>query len=194
MKTEAILTKSLVETLEDLTQNKHSFEEIVRELFSYTYNDYNLLFELDKVNIQDESYKRVPVFNSENCAASLKVWGLDNATAIHDHNPYERAIKVLKGSLTIVNYRENTNFIEYNGVEMAFANQIFREDHSGIHSIVNNSDEITVSLHIYSTQHPDLRGVRIFDTKKRKIGRLNDKAQTCSWNLAEEAYEEVISV
>ena len=62
MKTEITLSKPLVEMLEDLVQKPRSFEETTEELFAFNYNDYNLLFELDKITVTKDTYKLVPVY------------------------------------------------------------------------------------------------------------------------------------
>lgn len=194
MKTDSIIVKSLVETLEDLVLHPKNFDEIVNELFGYNYKDYNKLFEIDKIDVKNETYIRVPVYNGENCVAILMIWGIDNKTAIHDHNNYDGRIKVLKGELTEVSYRENDNFIEYDGSGTANEGAIFPEEYGGIHSIVNNSDEISVSLHIYSTSQLNLIGVRIFDTENRRIAWLNENATSCSWKLPENAYDKILRI
>lgn len=194
MRTQTSIKETLVDVLENLMQHPKGFDETVRELFRYNYSDYNQWFEISKLSVERETYKRVPVFRSQECVAILMIWGKDNTTAIHDHNNYDGRIKVLKGSLTEVSYRENSNFIEYNGVGTAYEGQIFPEEYGGIHSIVNNSDGISVSLHIYRTSELNLKGVRLFDTEKRRVAWLNDNASSCSWKLPEDSYEKIINI
>lgn len=194
MKTIAKPTKSLTETLENLEKFQLSFDEIVDELFAYSYLDYHFLFKLDDLNVENETYERFPVFQGKNCVAILMLWGIDNTTAIHDHGNYDGRIKVLKGELTEVSYRENDNFIEYDGAGVTHENQSFLEEYGGIHSIVNNSDEISVSLHVYRTSQLNLKGVRIFDTENRRIAWLSEYAASCSWMLPKNAYDKVIKI
>lgn len=194
MRTQTSIKETLVDVLENLMQQPKGFDETVRELFRYNYSDYNQWFEISKLSVERETYKRVPVFRSQECVAILMIWGKDNTTAIHDHNNYDGRIKVLKGSLTEVSYRENSNFIEYNGVGTAYEGQIFPEEYGGIHSIVNNSDGISVSLHIYRTSELNLKGVRLFDTEKRRVAWLNDNASSCSWKLPEDSYEKIVNI
>lgn len=177
--------------LEDLMLKPGSFDETAEELFAYAYDDYNLLFELDKIPVEAETYKRIPVLKGENCVAWLMVWGIDNATAIHDHKNYDGRIKILKGNLTEVSYRENSNFIEYDGAATVFEGDVFPEEYGGIHSIVNNSDAVSVSLHVYRTSQLNLEGVRIFDTENRKIAWMSENADRCSWHLPQDAYRKI---
>lgn len=193
MKTQNILAKSLVVVLDDLKKIPHTFAGCVDALFEYGYEEFDLLFQLRSVAVEAASYKRIPVLQSDGCVAVLMVWGSENHTAIHDHKNYDGRIKVLKGSLTEVKYRENSNFIEYDGVSTAHEGDVFPEE-SGIHSIINQADGVSVSLHVYRTSQLHLNGVRIFDTEKRKVALLNSKASHCSWKLPEEAYDEVLQL
>ncbi|MDO5616310.1 MAG: cysteine dioxygenase family protein [Cruoricaptor ignavus] len=188
------MDKSLIHSLEYLTQVPHHFDTICEELFAFNYQDYDLLFELSKINVEKETYKRIPIYKGEGCVAVIMIWGADNITAIHDHSNYDGKIKVLKGRLTEVSYRENSNFIEYDGVDTAFENQIFPEEYGGIHSIVNRAEGVSVSLHIYRTSQLHLSGVRIFDTEHRRVAWLSENATSCSWNLSENCYSKIVKV
>lgn len=193
MNAESNIKKGLIETLSVLKPNS-DFTTVQDNLFMYDYEDYNALFELEKIVVEHDAYQRVPVYRGTHCVAILMVWGRDNVTAIHDHSNFDGRIKVLKGTLTEVSYRENFNFIEYNGVETAFAGQVLPEEIGGIHSIINQSDDFSVSLHIYSTSQLNLEGVRIFDTKNRRVAWLNEYATHCSWQLPQNSYSKIINV
>jgi cysteine dioxygenase len=183
-------SKSLELLLQKLKTEKFSFEETAEMLFYYDYQDFNTLFHIDKIAVANKPYHRLPIYNG-NFVAILMIWGIDNATAIHDHNNYDGRIKVLKGSLSELSYRENSNFIEYDFSQTAEEGQIFPEEYGGIHSIVNTSEDISVSLHIYRTEQLNLEGVRIFDPIDRKIAWLSKNATSCSWNLPEFSYQKI---
>lgn len=186
--------KSLLNTLSFLKENTSDFQEVAMELFLYNYEDFNSIFKIDQETVPAGSYKRVPIFTDKNCSAILMLWGSNNQTAIHDHLNYEGLIKVLKGTLREISYYETEYFIEYEKEGDASEGVIFSEDFGGIHSVVNNSAHLAVSLHIYHTPQTSLQGVRIFDIEKRKVAYLNEKATSCSWNLPSESYEKVIYV
>ncbi len=194
MKTDTITAISLEQTLENLKAKATTFNQAAEELFSYSFNDFNLLFELDRLQVEPENYVRIPVLRGENFAAILMIWGVDNHTAIHDHQNYDGIIKVLKGSLTEVSFRENSNFIEFDGTGTAHKDQVFPEEKGGIHSIANISDDVSVSLHLYRTPQLNLDGVRIFDTVKRRIGWLNQHATSCSWKLPRKSYSKIVNI
>ena len=97
MKCMETLTKNIKYTLENLKKDNISFDIVAENLFSYDYQDYNEIFKIDQIEVPEKTYKRLPVFNNENCVAILMLWGVNNKTAVHDHKNYEGKIKVLKG-------------------------------------------------------------------------------------------------
>ena len=185
------MTKNIKYTLENLKKDNISFDIVAENLFSYDYQDYNEIFKIDQIEVPEKTYKRLPVFNNENCVAILMLWGVNNKTAVHDHKNYEGKIKVLKGELTEVYYKETKDFIEFEGAGVAIEGLVFEEEKRGIHSIVNNKNALSVSLHIYKTSELNLDGVRIFDVENKKWAVLTDKAPSCTWNLPEEAFEKI---
>ena len=191
MKCMETMTKNIEYTLENLKKDNISFDIVAENLFSYDYQDYNEIFKIDQIEVPEKTYKRLPVFNNENCVAILMLWGVNNKTAVHDHKNYEGKIKVLKGELTEVYYKETKDFIEFEGAGVAIEGLVFEEEKGGIHSIVNNKNALSVSLHIYKTSELNLDGVRIFDVENKKWAVLTDKAPSCTWNLPEEAFEKI---
>lgn len=191
MKCMETMTKNIKYTLENLKKDNISFDIVAENLFSYDYQDYNEIFKIDQINVPEKTYRRLPVFNNENCVAILMLWGVNNKTAVHDHKNYEGKIKVLKGELTEVYYKETKDFIEFEGAGVAIEGLVFEEEKGGIHSIVNNKNALSVSLHIYKTSELNLDGVRIFDVENKKWAVLTDKASSCTWNLPEEAFEKI---
>lgn len=188
------LTTNLNNTLENIKNQSLSYDEVSEILFSFDFQDYNEIFKINELNIPEKTYRRLPVFNNENCVAILMLWGINNKTAVHDHKNYEGKIKVLKGELTEVYYKETKNFIEYEGAGVAMEGLVFEEEMGGIHSMVNNKSTLSVSLHIYKTSQINLSGVRIFDIENKKWAVLTDKAPSCSWNLPEEAFEKIVNL
>lgn len=188
------LTTNLNNTLENIKNKSLSYDEVSEILFSFDFQDYNEMFNINELNIPEKTYRRLPVFNNENCVAILMLWGINNKTAVHDHKNYEGKIKVLKGELTEVYYKETKNFIEYEGAGVAMEGLVFEEEMGGIHSMVNNKSTLSVSLHIYKTSQINLSGVRIFDIENKKWAVLTDKAPSCSWNLPEEAFEKIVNL
>ena len=106
----------LSHVLDDLKIKKRlNFDEICDLLFTFSYNDFDSVFHLTEREVSRDRVIRIPVFEDEPIAI-LTIWGEDSCTAIHDHGSFDGRIKILKGSLGVVNYRENSNFIEFNSL------------------------------------------------------------------------------
>ena len=186
--------QNLDQVLSDLkTKQNLSFEDVCDLLFTFQFKDFEKLFQISTVEIPEGTFVRIPVYHDE-FVASLKIWGVNTYSAIRDHSNYDAKIKVLKGSLTEVSYRENSNFIEYDSKATARTGDLLMEEQSDINSIINNSDEISVSLHVYRTPKLQLSGVRIFDTENRRIAFLSSDATACSWNLPDNNYQKIIQI
>lgn len=186
-------SKLLLEAIENLKSKDVDYQEVASELFKFDYEDYDAAFNISKMDVPGKSYVRVPIY-ANNCCAIMMLWGVNNKAAIHDHLNYDGLIKVLKGNLTEISYSEDGNFIKYEGEGVASEGAVFPEDLGGIHSIVNNFPGVSVSLHVYHTPQTSLNGVRLFDMENKKIGYLNEKATSCSWNLPEECFEKIIQI
>ena len=186
--------QNLEQVLIDLkTKKSLSFEDVCDLLFTFQFKDFDELFQISPLEVPNETFMRIPVYRDEFVAA-LKIWGTNNNSAIRDHSNYDAKIKVLKGSLTEVSYRENSNFIEYDSKATARTGDLLMEQQSDINSIINNSQGISVSLHVYRTPKLKLEGVRIFDTEKRRIAILSAEAKACSWSLPENNYQKIIQI
>ena len=187
-------TQNLEQILLDLKTKKNlSFDDICELLFTFQFKDFDHLFQISPIEVPNESFMRIPVYHGDYVAA-LKIWGINNYSAIRDHSNYDAKIKVLKGSLTEVSYRENSNFIEYDSRATVRTGAILVEEQADISSIINNSEGISISLHVYRTTKLRLEDVRIFDTENRRIAYLSEDAKACSWNLPENSYKKIIQI
>ncbi|QOW09074.1 hypothetical protein Q73A0000_01275 [Kaistella flava (ex Peng et al. 2021)] len=186
--------QNLEQVLLDLKEKKSlSFDDVCDLLFTFQFKDFDELFQISPLEVPNETFMKIPVYHDE-FVATLKIWGVNNYSAIRDHSNYDAKIKVLKGSLTEASYRENSNFIEYDSKTTARVGDILVEEQTDINSMINNSEGISVSLHIYRTPKLRLEGVKIFDTETRRIAILSNEAKACSWNLPENNYEKIIQI
>lgn len=185
---------NLDKVLLDLKTKKNlSFDDVCDLLFTFQFKDFDEVFQISPLEVPNETFMRIPVYHDEFVAA-LKIWGINHYSAIRDHSNYDAKIKVLKGSLTEVSYRENSNFIEYDSKATARIGDLLMEERSDINSIINNSEGISVSIHVYRTPKLQLEGVRIFDTETRRIAYLSNEAKACSWKLPENSYKNIIQI
>ncbi|KIA83728.1 hypothetical protein OA84_09650 [Kaistella solincola] len=186
--------QKLEQVLADLkAKNSLSFEEVCDLLFTFHIKDFEEIYQISALEIPAETCMRIPVFQGEFFAA-LKIWGINYCSVIRDHVNYDTKLKVLKGSLTEISYRENDNFIEYDSRATAKEGDILIEKTTDINSIINNSDEITVSLHVYRTPKLNVENVRIFDTEQRRIGQLSHHATVCSWKAVDNHFKKITQI
>lgn len=186
--------QTLEQVLADLkAKNSLSFEEICDLLFTFHMKDFEELYQISALEVSPESCIRIPLLQGEFFAA-LKIWGVNYCSAIRDHVNYDTKIKVLKGSLTEIRYRENDNFIEYDSRATAGVDDILVEKTTDINSIINNSDDISVSIHVYRTPKFRLENVRIFDTEQRRIAHLSASATLCSWKTPESNFKKITQI
>lgn len=186
--------QNLEHILFDLKEKQNlSFNDVCDLLFTFNFKDFDELFQIIPLDVPNETFMKIPVYHGE-FVAVLKIWGVNNYSAIRNHSNYDAKIKVLKGSLTEATYRENSNFIEYASKSTARTGDIINHEQPDITSMINNSEEIAVSIQVYKTPKLKLKGVKIFDTETRRIAFLSDEAKVCSWNLPPDHYEKIIQI
>jgi cysteine dioxygenase len=190
---EQVLTKKseLPEALNFIIENGCNFNEVKDILFKYDYKDFEKLFHPEIAEVEAGTYFRMSVYNGR-CCVFIMLWGPDARTAIHDHMDYDGYVKILKGSLSEINYVPNDDFIIMGEEKSGTVGDSFYAGRGAIHSVVNKSSELSVSLHVYNTNQPGLEGVRIFDIEKRLIGILNKKAKRSSWDISEACFGKII--
>src|SRR5690606_41057045 len=71
MKTE-IAALPLVSTLEHLTIHQKEFNEVIADLFGYNYEDYNALFEIDKISLDKDTHVRIPEIGRASCRERVR--------------------------------------------------------------------------------------------------------------------------
>lgn len=192
---EQVLTKSFVlpEALNFIIEKNSNFNEVKDILFKYNYSDFKDLFHPEVAEVEDGTYFRMPVFNGR-CSVFIMLWGPDAFTAIHDHKDYDGYVKILKGSLSEIDYIPSNGFIIRGEERSGSEGDSLYAAKGAIHSVINRSKELSVSLHVYNTDQPGLKGVRIFDIEKRLIGLLNEKAKRSSWDISEACFSDIIKV
>ena len=73
--------QNLDKVLQDLkTKKRLRFDEICELLFTFDFAELNRVFPLSTIEVKDEEYVRIPIYNDE-FVALLMVWGKDNCTA-----------------------------------------------------------------------------------------------------------------
>jgi cysteine dioxygenase len=185
--------KKLPEALNFIIESSSNFIEVKDILFRYDYKDFQDLFHPERAEVGAGTYFRMPVYQGR-CSVFMMLWGPGAFTAIHDHKDYDGYVKILKGSLTEIDYFPSGGFIARGEERTGSQGDSLYADRGAIHSVINRTTELAVSLHVYNTDQRGLKGVRIFDLDKRVIGILNEKARRSSWDISESCFSEIIEV
>ena len=80
-------------------------------------------------------------------------WESGQASPIHDHGGRQSWIRVLEGKLTEYYYYppDSRKFLDLRGTEEIKAGKLaYINDHLGVHKLVSDSDQRTISLHLYT--------------------------------------------
>lgn len=105
-----------------------------------------------KCQLTKNTYRRMPIkipyLHNKPYDMYLLIWNPRVESPIHDHPENGCLLKILKGSLIEEKYTKDGNLI--NRIIMENDNVSYMHDSIGYHKIINNSEEITYSLHIYS--------------------------------------------
>lgn len=132
--------------LNDIIQelkNKPNIKEIQNILNNYDSIDYK-----DLIEFSDNTYKRIPIYTTEDFDIILICWNKGQYTKIHDHPDYCCVVKLLEGLLLEENFSVyedklkvfNNIIIKPNDITSKCSNKI-------VHRIVPLDK--SVSLHIY---------------------------------------------
>ena len=135
---------SLYEAIDFLPKMKDGKEFM--DIVNLTKNDVEHLASWDK-----ENYVRVSLNKTEAYELAVLFWEDGVVSAIHDHNQQEGWVKVIDGKLSEDIYELKNNIpvvqkrIVANKGELSHIN-----DSKGIHRMLNDSGERTISLHLYT--------------------------------------------
>lgn len=96
-------------------------------------------------------YSKKCAFQNEYIEIIIISWGKNKHSKIHDHPSGGCLLKIMEGCLVENVYILNNNFIEFSKVNHLQLDQIsYQVGTHYLHSISNENDTITVSIHIYS--------------------------------------------
>jgi len=100
------------------------------------------------ININENRYNRVKIFENENLDIYIITWNIKQKANIHDHSDNGCWLKVLEGQLIEKIYDNDLKLMKTNILR---ENEIsFMKNDIGYHSIINEENDIAASLHIYS--------------------------------------------
>ena len=124
--------------------NEPNFDNIGNILKDYNDSDWK-----HYVKIDDKRYCRNKIFENDNFEIFIISWNKNQNAPIHDHSCNGCWLKVLSGELIENRYKTDSlelyqsNFMKTNDVS-------FMKNDIGYHSILNASDEIAITFHVYN--------------------------------------------
>lgn len=131
-------------SLNELIENvKKDFENSSKYLNDYSNDDYKRY-----IITNEDSYNRERIYIDEQIEVLIITWNTNQGAKIHDHSKNGCFLKILEGSLEEIIFSKNLNLKQKRN--LINGNISYMDDKIGLHSIRNNSDEICVSIHIYS--------------------------------------------
>ena len=136
--------KSLIELIEHVKVDD-DFKNSAKYLEEYIGNDYKKY-----VCVNEMKYNRERIYIDDEIEVFIITWGKNQEAKIHDHSENGCFLKILEGSLEENIFSMNLDSVKKRVLEKG--NISYMDNKIGLHSVKNNSssDEICVSIHIYS--------------------------------------------
>tara|TARA_B110000444_G_C18832215_1_gene593866 strand:+ start:510 stop:1025 length:516 start_codon:yes stop_codon:yes gene_type:complete len=155
----------LIKKLNDFSKQDFPIKQVSRFLKNYTLSD------LDKKKYEhyNNDYTRNLVYKDQSFEILIVCWGPKSSAPIHGHEGEKCWAKVLKGELTINNYKQlSQNPLKLKQISSDICKEGYLDGPAEIHSVKNISAENSSSLHIYAKPYKECD---IYDLKKNIITR-----------------------
>lgn len=109
-------------------------------------------------------------------------WPPGVSSAVHLHDGYWGFVLVLEGACENKEFELRKGLMHQIDQKTGGAGAVLAEKNGVIHQLCNpSSSQAAISLHFYYPAFDSLQGMHLFDLNNRRIGILNDAAQTSSW-------------
>jgi cysteine dioxygenase len=136
----------LVENLNINFDNKKKLKNLKHLLEKYEGQEWN-----DFLIESNKSYGKSLMYSNKYYDIYLICWKPNQKSLIHDHPENGCLLKVLKGELIEEIYEKiDDKFKKIRRNIMSEGNISYQEGKSGLHKVLNNSKNKSISLHIYS--------------------------------------------
>lgn len=125
----------------------------------------------------------------------LMTWPPQFFYPIHQHNNFWGFVVPIQGVLseTIYGYAPNKKKVFIHPTKTFGRGNLIYQPLNVIHKLQNASPlDPLITLHIYYPPGYNFKGTTIFDAKNRTLAILNEKANTLSWDLPEDNYDQVV--
>lgn len=119
-------------------------------------------------------------------------WAPGAESAVHYHKGFWGYVVVLEGTCANVAYDLNNQVMSQEFTTIVHEQGILPEPDNIIHKIVNASNTSPlITLHFYAPALTDLNGLRIYDLQEGRIGILNSRAKSASWQEPVEHFQKI---
>jgi ubiquinone/menaquinone biosynthesis C-methylase UbiE len=139
-----------------------------------------LLSESEFPVVADAAYSRLTLLK-EPFEVTLIRWPVGGKSAIHKHDGFYGAVRVLKGGLVNRVYEHHSAVLEETEIVEFTAGGIVEEADGTIHLLENSSEEESISLHVYYPCIVSFEGMHLYNIEEGAIGVLGSGAQSASW-------------
>jgi predicted metal-dependent enzyme (double-stranded beta helix superfamily) len=148
----------------------------------------NLAIEVNNNN----TYLRIKLLNSP-FDIYLMVWPENVASAVHEHNNFWGYVLILEGNAEELVYSFDEKELVLLKRQDFGEGNLLPEENNAVHQIRNNSNKNRlVTLNIYYPPSHNMNGSKIFDIENKRIGILNSKASSMSWNNPPDCFNKTI--
>lgn len=149
----------------------------------------------DEFKNESDEYLRIPIYEG-NFSVYVMKWPKNGKSTIHEHRNISGIIKVLRGDI-----QENSYVFDEVGNKLILkekinypSGEIVIEEVNAIHQVINISEQVeALTLHVYFPSARNLEGSRLFNIKDRKIGILNETANSFNWSQPGYGFSEIIN-
>lgn len=143
-----------------------------------------LLLESEFPEVANGAYARLPLLK-EPFEVTLIKWPVGAKSAIHKHDGFYGAVRVLKGRLVNRTYEHHSAVLEEIEVTEFTAGGIVEEADGTIHLLENSSEEESISIHVYYPAIASFEDMHLYNVEEGAIGVLGSGAQSASWKSEE---------
>ena len=95
-------------------------------------------------------YRRSMVYAGEKFDIYVLTWFPGNIAKLHDHPEQGCVMKILQGEITERRYKKDKDEFSVSSSSVLHKGQLGYMNKTGLHSIENHTDDISVSLHVYA--------------------------------------------
>ena len=143
-----------------------------------------LLLESEFPEAVDGAYARLQLMK-EPFEVTLIKWPVGGKSAIHKHDGFYGAVRVLKGRLVNRTYEHHSAVLEETEVAEFTSGGIVEETDGTIHLLENSSKEESISLHVYYPAIASFEDMHLYNIEEGAIGVLGSEAKSASWKSEE---------